>query len=223
MEGIALLESGDYEGAVAQFEALIQQAGRVTEFELDLLKYRAEAEFCLGDFAAAAYTWEILSQVDTPKAEYCYLKALNLAKSGDVEEAKEAVEAGRKLDPSFEAFGYEQAMLSLADAYWETGEDGLADGICEELAAMGKAGSALYNRRAFHAMEAGDYETAAALCERGLAQEDEEAKKELFFHQAVCYEYLGQYEKALELFRAYVGRYGDDAQAAHEIAFLETR
>ena len=39
--GIALLESGDYEGALDQFEALIQDADRVTDFEVDILKYRA--------------------------------------------------------------------------------------------------------------------------------------------------------------------------------------
>ena len=45
--GIALLESGDYEGALDQFEALIQDADRVTDFEVDILKYRAEAEYVL--------------------------------------------------------------------------------------------------------------------------------------------------------------------------------
>lgn len=45
--GIALLESGDYEGALDQFEALIQDADRVTDFEVDILKYRAEAEYGL--------------------------------------------------------------------------------------------------------------------------------------------------------------------------------
>ena len=47
--------------------------------------------------------------------------------------------------------------------------------------------------------------------------------QELKFNEAVCYEYLGDFAKALELFRAYAAEYGTDARVAHEIAFLETR
>ena len=47
--------------------------------------------------------------------------------------------------------------------------------------------------------------------------------QELKFNEAVCYEYLGDFSKALELFRAYAAEYGTDEQVAHEIAFLETR
>ena len=77
--GIALLESGDYEGALDQFEALIQDADRVTDFEVDILKYRAEAEYGLKDYEAAAHTYDILSQIDKERAEYGYFAALALA------------------------------------------------------------------------------------------------------------------------------------------------
>lgn len=79
--GIALLESGDYEGALDQFEALIQDADRVTDFEVDILKYRAEAEYGLKDYEAAAHTYDILSQIDKERAEYGYFAALSLAKA----------------------------------------------------------------------------------------------------------------------------------------------
>ena len=45
--GIALMESGDYEGAVAEFDSLIDQTTRVTSFEIDVLKFRGEAEITL--------------------------------------------------------------------------------------------------------------------------------------------------------------------------------
>ena len=68
-EGIALLESGDYEGAVSRFDEVISQASRVTDFELDVLKYRAEAELKLEDYQAAAYTYGILIRSDGPKPQ----------------------------------------------------------------------------------------------------------------------------------------------------------
>ena len=73
------------------------------------------------------------------------------------------------------------------------------------------------------AMEKGNYEEALQHAEAGLALSDDRAKKEIAFNQAVCYEYLGQYEKALELFRSYEEQYGQDEKADHEIAFLVTR
>ena len=69
----------------------------------------------------------------------------------------------------------------------------------------------------------GNYEEALQHAEAGLALSDDRAKKEIAFNQAVCYEYLGQYEKALELFRSYEEQYGQDEKADHEIAFLVTR
>ena len=45
--GIALMENGDYEGAVAEFDSLIDQTKHVSSFEIDVLKYRGEAEFTI--------------------------------------------------------------------------------------------------------------------------------------------------------------------------------
>ena len=41
--------------------------------------------------------------------------------------------------------------------------------------------------------------------------------------QAAAYEYMSQYEKALELFQAYEAAYGPDEAAQKEITFLSTR
>ena len=43
------------------------------------------------------------------------------------------------------------------------------------------------------------------------------------YNQAVCSEYLGQYQEALELFKAYGQQYGTDEELQHEIDFLESR
>ena len=51
LDGIAQMEQGDYEGAIASFdEAIAHSDGRVGDFELDVLKYRGEAEYKLGDY-----------------------------------------------------------------------------------------------------------------------------------------------------------------------------
>ena len=84
---IAMMEAGDYEGAVTALNDLVEEATSVTEFELDILKYRAEAEFLLEDYAAAVHTYQTLMEVDAKKPEYCYLSAFALAYDGKLEEA----------------------------------------------------------------------------------------------------------------------------------------
>lgn len=68
-----------------EFDSLIDQTKHVSSFEIDVLKYRGEAEFMLGDYGAAAYTYDTLVKVDKPRAEYYYLGAVSLANSGDAE------------------------------------------------------------------------------------------------------------------------------------------
>ena len=207
--GIALMESGDYEGAVAEFDSLIDQTTRVTSFEIDVLKYRGEAEFMLGDYGAAAYTYDTLAKVDKPRAEYYYLGAVSLANSGDQDGAENRLESGKS--------------EALGAAYMTAGDEEKADELYQTLVDEGFSSTEVYNRWMMAAMEKGNYEEALQHAEAGLALSDDRAKKEIAFNQAVCYEYLGQYEKALELFRSYEEQYGQDEKADHEIAFLVTR
>ena len=221
--GIALMENGDYEGAVAEFDSLIDQTKHVSSFEIDVLKYRGEAEFMLGDYGAAAYTYDTLVKVDKPRAEYYYLGAVSLANSGDAEGAENRLESGTKADEKHAAAGYAEAMEALGAAYMTAGDETKADEIYQTLVEEGFSSTEVYNRWMMAAMKKGDYEEALQHGEAGLALSDDRAKKEIAFNQAVCYEYLGQYEKALELFRSYEEQYGQDEKADHEIAFLVTR
>ena len=221
--GIALMENGDYEGAVAEFDSLIDQTKYVSSFEIDVLKYRGEAEFMLGDYGAAAYTYDTLVKVDKPRAEYYYLGAVSLANSGAVAGAENRLECGTKADEKHAAAGYAEAMEALGAAYMTAGDETKADEIYQTLVEEGFSSTEVYNRWMMAAMKKGDYEEALQHGEAGFALSDDRAKKEIAFNQAVCYEYLGQYEKALELFRSYEEQYGQDEKADHEIAFLVTR
>lgn len=185
---IALMESGDYEGAVEAFNQLVEEATSVSEFELDILKYRAEAEYLLGDYAAAAHTYQILIEVDQERPEYRYYASMA------------------------EAEGYrEDGMIEEARAVYQS----LIDG--------GQSNTNVYNRLMLLAMDEGDYNEALKMAAKGKILSDELAVQELDYNTAVCYEYLGDFQKALELFRAYEATYGSDERVSHEIAFLETR
>lgn len=220
---IAMMESGDYEGAVAAFNDLVEKAGSVTDFELDILKYRAEAEFKLGDYDAAAYTYEILNKVDKETAEYCYFGTMALAKAGDLDGAKDLFADGEKLDKDGKKTGFSEALTAIADAMAAADDRDGAKALYQELIDEGHGSTAIYNQLMLLAMDEGDYDEALKMAAKGQILSDGLAMKELKFNEAVCYEYLGDFSKALELFRSYVGEFGSDERAEHEIAFLETR
>lgn len=144
--GIALMESGDYEGAVAEFDSLIDQTTRVTSFEIDVLKYRGEAEFMLGDYGAAAYTYDTLAKVDKPRAEYYYLGAVSLANSGDQDGAENRLESGKSADAKHEVTGYAEAVEALGAAYMTAGDEEKADELYQTLVDEGFSSTEVYNR-----------------------------------------------------------------------------
>lgn len=93
LAGIGQMNQGNYEEAIASFDtALSKSGGLVGEFELDVLKYRAEAEYMTEDFAAAAHTYGILADVDGGKPEYSYYEAASEALAGNLDAAVAAYE-----------------------------------------------------------------------------------------------------------------------------------
>ena len=222
---IAMMENGDYEGAVAAFNRLVEKAGSVTEFELDILKYRAEAEFMLEDYAAAVHTYQILIEVDEDAVhpEYYYFSAMALAKDGQTAEALEFLNAGKEFDKEMSVAGFVEATTALAEGYGESGQRDLARDMYQELIDGGYGSTEIYNHLMMMAMDEGDYEEALKIAAKGLILTDGLAVQKLRFNEAVCYEFMGDFAKALELFRAYAAEYGSDERVAHEIAFLETR
>lgn len=96
-------------------------------------------------------------------------------------------------------------------------------GNYEEALSMGVLQGQIYNRMAVDQIEAGQYEEALASIALGRGFADLLAEQDLSFNEAVAYERMADYKKALELFEAYAGRYGDDQRARRELTFLRTR
>ena len=70
LKGIEQVKNEDYASAVESFDLALKEAdGVVNAFELDILKYRGEAEFMLEDYEAAAHTYGILADVDVPSVQ----------------------------------------------------------------------------------------------------------------------------------------------------------
>ena len=78
--GQELLSSGDYAGAAEAFGTALEDTGHASKKHVrDLLEWRADSEFCAGDYGAAKATWTRLLEEYGEKAEYTYYLAASEA------------------------------------------------------------------------------------------------------------------------------------------------
>ena len=228
LDGISQLDQGNYEAAITAFEeALNHSDGGVGEFELDVLKYRGEAEYKLGDYQAAAHTYNVLLQVDEAAAEYYYLECMSLAAMGETETAAQDFEKAQALEKekgeASPVMG--EAAAALGKAYQDAGQSEKAGQIYDLVIQSGKATAGIYNQLGLAAMDAGQWEEAYGYFSQGLslAESGTEEYGNLLYNQAVCLERKGEFQEALEVFQKYTEIFGSDAEVEREIRFLETR
>lgn len=227
--GIEQLNAGNYQEAVDSFgKALDASDGIVNSFELDVLKYRGEAEYKLADYSAAAHTYGILAEVDGGKAEYYYYKAASEAAAGEIEEAKKDFEAAEEKaknskKSSADAPGVSLAFSALAAAARDAGDGELATQYCNQAVERGVSGAEIYNQLALSEMEVGDYESAASHFQEALSLADSQTALVVQQNIAVLYERQGDFAKALELFQECQASGVDTPELQKEIRFLESR
>ncbi len=229
-EGVALMESKDYAGAIKKFDAAlkVKDLNKLNVPEIDILRYRAQAEYLAGDYAAADHTYTLLGEVDGDKTEYKNMRVICLSKEGnELDKAKALFDETNALKDS--GIGHKEALLELGRAWAKKSSESGDQSYLEQAkayfaAAAGKEGQVDtqlcdYIGKFYYEIE--DYQTALAWFEKGLGLEA--SNRELLFNQAACYEHMHDYQKALDLFKTYQSNFQDDAKAAHEIAFLESR
>lgn len=229
LRGIEQMKNEDYAGAVDSFDKVLELSqGKAGKLELDVLKYRAEAEYQLEDYTAAAHTYDVLLQVDGDRMEYYLYRCLAQAKSGkfdaalnDYQTAAEKIRAAGDSEAEQQLMRILETLGALMNEQSEYREQALK--LYQPALESGYASGTLYNRIGMLHMDAGDYDSAIKLFGQGLNAADDQTKRDLLFNQAVAYEYKSEYQQALQLFERYVSEYGNDEAVQKEINFLKTR
>ena len=233
-QAIGFMGNGDYGAAIARFnEALSMQDSHYGKLEMDILKYRAEAEIRNGDYAAADSTYAKLIEFEGESADYLNLRVVCISHAGS--DLKKAIEYyHRAADKEGSEVIRRQALYALGSALAKSDYESYheeAEAIyLEALEDTEKRSGELYNRMGMMCFEKGDYDLAQDYFNEGIKfinnsdnGEETDVLKPLKYNLAVCHEYRQEYEKALEEFKAYRDTYGSDEDVEHEIAFLETR
>ena len=222
MTGIEQLNAGNYQDAIDSFgKALDESDGIVNSFELDVLKYRGEAEYKLADYKAAAQTYGILAEVDGGKA--ASEAAAGQAEDAEKDFAAAEEKAKNSKKSSAAAPGVSLAFTALASAARDAGDSELAAQYCNQAIERGVSGPEIYNQLAISEMEAGDYESAMSHYEEALSLADNETALVIRQNIAVLYEKEGDFAKALEQFKECQAAGADTPEVQKEIRFLESR
>ncbi len=220
LSGIEKLNAGDYAGAVTDFDQAIQASkGKVGAFEMDVLKYRAEAEYRLGDYGAAAHTYDVLLEVDGEGMEYFYQNAVMKALSGDTDGALAAYAEGVRLEKEgdkknglSDLFGFlgdktskEPETSSSASPSAQGNEEAAFQDLSVQTAHTGSFG----RREALAAvgnacLEAGREEEARKLFDTAI--EEGAAGPEVLFNMGMAYLENQQYAEALDAFESAIWR-----------------
>lgn len=249
-EGTQKMASGDYAGAIEDFDAALEKSGKRSKgFNSDVLMYRAEAEYKLRDYEASIHTYDLLLEMEPSTASYLYAQSMCYSQMGDTENAVAKYQAGAALEKDAKASaGKMEALVAAGGAYVDAKEYEKAMGFYQDALKEGMKHGQIYNQMGLCQMAEEDYQGAFDSFEQGYetlvtgyelgtgtsavqaaaalpedASSDMALLKELTYNRAVAYEYLNQYQKALELFEEYVTAFGSNEDAEHEIAFLKTR
>lgn len=86
--GITAMQSGDYAGAVQNFDEAMKLAGKkIGSNEIDILQRRAESAYSMQDYAGSLETWKTLMENNPDNADYKKNAVLCMLETGQYEEA----------------------------------------------------------------------------------------------------------------------------------------
>lgn len=222
LQGIEQLEAGNYEEAIEAFEGALNLSSRVVgEFELDILKYRAEAEYGAGDYGAAAYTYDVLLQVDKEQGEYRSRICMLHVMAGELDKAVE--EYGKLYEAAPESADTAQILLALGQALTDQGRFEEAIGLYRQAVEAGVQNGEIYNRMGVCELEAGEFDKAIAYLEQGVRTGDQSVMGSLLLNQAAAYEKKLDFNRALSILEQYSAAYGAAGEIQKEIDFLKSR
>ena len=128
-QGLACLESQNYAQAVTAFDdAIALTHGRIGTFEIQMMLYRAEAQYRSGDYQSALAAYETLYAKDDSNETCKAGLALCLLETGDYDRAKslgviQGQVYSRIAKDQINAGNYDDALSTIETGFSEAGAD----------------------------------------------------------------------------------------------------
>lgn len=217
MRGSAKVLNGSYEDGKADLEQSIELSNKAVERVVEVFNVVKEAGY---EEDGKVYLNDLLT--DTKKNLTDYEKGKIYYYLSDYENARNSLEQART---SKKAKNYKEAdiILMLGQTYEKLGDVNYAGTLYEEYLAGNEENAEVYNQLGLCKMGAENYQAALDSFEKALAMPQVNNFQTLKWNQIVCYEHLGNFNKAKVLIESYLKEYPDDEVAVREYEFLKTR
>ena len=210
LRGSSYLLNGDLESAQSDFSHAVEN--QKTSYDMYLSIYTALAQY--GAEAAGKVYLEEALKLNLGKKEDNFSKGRIYYLLGDYTNA---------ISYLLKSPDNPETNLYLGKIYMASGDRTQAFLTLQQYLETNPENGEVYNQLAYMRMEEEAYAEALSYLETGLKCADLSEKKALLYNEAVCYEYLLDFDTAKHKFESYVEAYPDDAQAAREYQFLKTR
>lgn len=247
-QGMEQALAGDYDAAIASYDKALGLSGmRVSALEMDIAAYKASALYQQGNTRQAIDTCSAI--LDLKKSAEIYLtRGLLNREAGNSDAAKadfaaaieltsekdkvmlgrlsyymeDYTKAKEYLESAYES-GDKEALFWEAELYWQMKNEDYAVTLYQSYLEGEPEHQSAYERVASYQMEQENYEEALAALEAGIALGDKGSLRNLLAGEVAVYEYKGDFETAKIKMESYLERYPEDADAAREYVFLQTR
>ena len=217
MRGSAKVLNGSYEDGIADLEQAMELSKNDVERVIEVFKVVKEAGH---EEEGKVYLNGLLSDVKKNLSDYA--KGRLYYYLSDYENARNSLEQART---SKKEKNYKEAdiILMLGQTYEKLGDVNYAGTLYEEYLAANEENAEIYNQLGLCKMGAENYQAALEAFEKALAMTQVNNFQTLKWNQIVCYEHLGNFNKAKVLIESYLKEYPDDQVAVREYEFLKTR
>ncbi len=165
-QGIELIGSGDYSDAVDAFnDALSKAGGMVQDEEIDIVYFKAAAQFLAGDIEGSIQTYTDLINFNEKNVDGYYLRGLMYVKAGNIDNAIADFDVAVKMDST----GYER-YLRIYSALSNAGDQDNANRYLDLLLQVDATTGEAYEAKGQALEIRGDYETAKTNYEKAVGK-----------------------------------------------------
>ncbi|MCC8168259.1 MAG: tetratricopeptide repeat protein [Clostridiales bacterium] len=225
--GIACLNDGDYEAAIEAFgNALDESVGRVSELDLDICYYKAEAQYLNGDYEDALETYTAIINYNGDARAY-YLRGCLYYATGVENEAGQGAQdfdAALDADPDnyelyigiYEALTSVETVDGISVAVVNLTDEEIEGYLRTALEIKGSdAEDYMYRGRIYYML--GEFDNALDYLEEAA----EKGETEAYYYLTMVYEAKGDSELADAAFDNYINSDNLDALGLYEIGVTQ--
>ena len=211
LRGCVKLYSGDFEGAIPDFDNAI--ALDSDDYNLLIQIYNVLTDNGYKD-VGREYLLQAISENEKSMDNYDLGRIYYYLE--DYENAREYL-LKVKITSDYEA------ALYLGRTYEALGDYNYASSIYNDYTLIDQSKPEIYNQLGLCRMQMGEYELALSAFQTAMNIEGNNMMQSLKFNEIIAYEYMGDFKTAAVLMSDYLKSYPDDEEAQREYQFLRTR